>query len=105
LPAQASNHTARIHDRNRKLSDSRSPAPPPVVVNGAEVVKIDRLPAAGSITRHSIQCLCTEREVEFDAKLLKSGANSLELTVPAGPVHNGVIDRQLCLELANSGTP
>ncbi|MBI5766173.1 MAG: lyase [Verrucomicrobia bacterium] len=76
-----------------------------VSVNGADVGKIDRLPAEGVITRHSIQGLWNEREVTFDARLLKPGANSLVLTVPAGPVNNGVIYDYLRLELDESATP
>jgi rhamnogalacturonan endolyase len=37
--------------------------------------------------------------VPFDASLLKQGDNVLTLTVPAGPVNNGVIYDYLRLEL------
>ena len=56
----------------------------------------------GAITRHSIRGLWYEREVAFDAALLKPGANALTLTVPAGPVNNGVIYDYLRLELDES---
>lgn len=73
-----------------------------VAVNGETVGKLDRLPGDGAITRHSIQGLWTEREVVFDATRLKPGQNVLTLTVPAGPVNNGVIYDYLRLELDES---
>ena len=53
----------------------------------------------GAITRHSIQGLWYEREFSFEAALLKPGANTLTLTVPAGPINNGIIYDYLRLEL------
>jgi rhamnogalacturonan endolyase len=76
-----------------------------VAVNGQDAGKIDRLLNDGAITRHSIQGLWYEREVAFDAALLKAGANVLTLTIPAGPINNGVIYDYLRLELDESATP
>jgi rhamnogalacturonan endolyase len=73
-----------------------------VTVNGQPAGKIDRLLVDGAITRHSIRGLWYEREVAFDAGLLKPGANVLTLTLPAGPVNNGVIYDYLRLELDES---
>jgi len=73
-----------------------------VAVNGRPVGKIDRLLADGAITRHSIRGLWYEREVAFDSSLLKTGGNVLTLTLPAGPVNNGVIYDYLRLELDDS---
>jgi rhamnogalacturonan endolyase len=73
-----------------------------VAVNGQNVGKIERLLGDLAITRHSIRGLWYEREVVFDAALLKPGANVLTLTVPAGPVNNGVIYDYLRLELDES---
>ncbi len=70
-----------------------------VTVNGQPAGKIDRLLIDGAITRHSIQGLWYEREVVFEAALLKPGKNTLTLTIPAGPVNNGVIYDYLRLEL------
>jgi rhamnogalacturonan endolyase len=70
-----------------------------VAVNGQNVGKIDRLLVDGAITRHSIRGLWYEREVPFDAAILRAGVNRLTLTVPAGPVNNGVIYDCLRLEL------
>lgn len=73
-----------------------------VAVNGQPAGRIDRLLVDGAITRHSIRGLWYEREVAFDAAMLKPGANVLTLTVPAGPVNNGVIYDYLRLELDDS---
>ena len=70
-----------------------------VVVNDRPAGKVERLLVDGAITRHSIQGLWYEREVAFDASLLKPGANTLKLIVPAGPVNNGVMYDYLRLEL------
>jgi rhamnogalacturonan endolyase len=51
---------------------------------------------------NGIQGIWYEREVAFDATLLKAGANVLKLTVPAGPVTAGVIYDYLRLELDES---
>lgn len=51
---------------------------------------------------NGIQGLWNEREVAFDAKLLKPGTNVLKLTVPAGPVGSGVIYDYVRLELDES---
>jgi len=70
-----------------------------VSVNGQRAGRIERMLVDGAIARHSIQGLWYEREVAFDAALLKAGTNVVTLTVPAGPVNNGVIYDYLRLEL------
>jgi rhamnogalacturonan endolyase len=75
-----------------------------VSVNGQPAGKVDRLLIDGAITRHSIQGLWYEREVAFDAALLRAGANVLTLTIPAGPVNNGAIYDCVRLELDESAT-
>jgi rhamnogalacturonan endolyase len=70
-----------------------------VKVNDQPAGQVDRLLNDGAIPRHSIQGLWYERELAFDAALLKSGANTLQLIVPAGPINNGVIYDYLRLEL------
>jgi rhamnogalacturonan endolyase len=73
-----------------------------VTVNGTPVGQVDRLIGDGTITRHSIQGIWYERELAFDASLMKKGENALKLIVPAGPVNNGVIYDYLRLELDES---
>jgi rhamnogalacturonan endolyase len=46
-----------------------------------------------------------EREVPFDATLLKAGANTLTLTVPEGAVSDGVEYDYLRLELDENAKP
>jgi rhamnogalacturonan endolyase len=70
-----------------------------VSVNEQSVGQIDRLISDGAIPRHSIQGLWYERELSFDAALMKQGPNVLKLTMPAGPINNGVIYDYVRLEL------
>jgi rhamnogalacturonan endolyase len=70
-----------------------------VKVNDQPAGEVTRLIGDGAITRHQIQGIWYEREVPFDAKLLKQGENRLVLTVPPANVNNGVLYDYLRLEL------
>jgi rhamnogalacturonan endolyase len=70
-----------------------------VLVNDQPAGKVDRLLNDGAIPRHAIQGLWYEREVAFDAALMKQGTNELKLVVPAGPINNGIIYDYIRLEL------
>jgi rhamnogalacturonan endolyase len=71
-----------------------------VSVNDKPVDTVDRLPGGdATVVRHGIQGIWYEREVAFDAALMKQGDNVLTLTVPAGPVNNGIIYDYVRLEL------
>jgi rhamnogalacturonan endolyase len=70
-----------------------------VSVNGAPAGQLTGLIGDGVITRHQIQGIWYEREVAFDAALLKAGRNVLTLTVPGGSVNNGLLYDYLRLEL------
>jgi rhamnogalacturonan endolyase len=72
-----------------------------VVVNGQAAGVVEGLNAAGdsTIVRHNIQGIWFEREVAFDAALLKQGTNTLTLTIPGGPLNDGVIYDCVRLEL------
>ena len=74
-----------------------------VTVNDQPAGQVDRLIGDGAIARHSIQGLWYERELAFDASLLKQGTNVLKLIVPAGPINNGMIYDYLRLELDEAG--
>lgn len=74
-----------------------------VTVNGEPAGTLERLPGDGTIARHGIQGIWYERELEFEASLLKPGPNTLTLTVPAGPVTNGLLYDYLRLELDEAG--
>jgi rhamnogalacturonan endolyase len=67
---------------------------------------VGTIPIAGDSTvgRNGIQGLWYEREVPFDASLLKAGTNVLKLTVPAGSLTSGVVYDYLRLELDETGT-
>jgi rhamnogalacturonan endolyase len=58
----------------------------------------------GAIARHGRQGLWYERELAFDAVLLKSGANVLKIILPAGPINNGILYDYVRLELDESAT-
>lgn len=65
-----------------------------------------QLPAPGGgdvITRHGIQGPWAERNIVFDASLMKQGSNVLTLTVPAGPINSGVLYDYVRLELDETG--
>jgi len=70
-----------------------------VAVNGKSVGQVALGPPEGVITRHQVQGLWYEREIEFDASKLKAGDNTLTLTVPAGQINDGVVYDYLRLEL------
>lgn len=70
-----------------------------VSVNGQPAGQIDRLIGDETITRHGDHGIWYERDLAFDAALMKQGDNVLTLTVPAGPVNNGVMYDYLRLEL------
>ena len=71
-----------------------------VAVNGKSAGKLERLPGDGTITRHGSQGIWYERTFVFDASLMQAGTNTLTLTIPAGPVNNGLMYDYLSLELA-----
>lgn len=71
-----------------------------ISVNGKKIGVMDNLSPDGVITRHGIQGIWYERELRFNASLLHEGKNELTITVPAGPVNNGVMYDYIRLELA-----
>jgi rhamnogalacturonan endolyase len=72
-----------------------------VEVNGKPAGSLENLQGDGVITRHGSQGIWYEREVEFDAALLTTGANTLTLIVPKGPVNNGIVYDYIRLEVEN----
>jgi len=71
-----------------------------VTVNGQPAGDTGPLPDNGTIRRDGIQGYWRERDISFDAALLKSGTNVLQLTIPEGNVMNGIEYDYLRLELA-----
>jgi len=68
-------------------------------VNGEPAGIVNLSFGDGVISRHQIQGLWYERELEFDASMLKAGNNTMTLTVPAGNLTAGVIYDCLRLEI------
>ena len=75
-----------------------------VAVNGQPAGSV-QLAGDSTVGRNGIQGIWYEREVPFPATLLKSGANVLTLTVPAGGLTAGVVYDYLRLELDEAATP
>jgi len=73
-----------------------------VTVNGKEVGVLTGLPNTSAIHRDSNRGFWEEKDVPFDASLLQRGANKIQLTVPAGPVMNGIQYDYLRLEVNDS---
>jgi rhamnogalacturonan endolyase len=69
-----------------------------VAVNGQPAGTI-AISGDSTVGRNGIQGLWYEREVPFSASLLKSGTNTLTLTVPAGGLTAGIIYDYVRLEL------
>jgi rhamnogalacturonan endolyase len=76
-----------------------------VTVNDQPAGKFTRLPGDGVLSSHGSQGIWYERELAFDASLMKQGENKLTLTVPAGNTTAGVIYDYLRLELDENAAP
>jgi rhamnogalacturonan endolyase len=70
-----------------------------ITVNDQPAGKIALGQNDGAIARHGRQGLWYERELAFDASLMKSGPNALKIIVPAGPINNGILYDYVRLEL------
>lgn len=70
-----------------------------VSVNDQPAGELTSLPDTATIRRDGIRGYWYEREVAFDAALLKTGANTLKLTIPPGGVMGGIEYDYLRLEL------
>ena len=72
-----------------------------ITVNGKDAGTMTDLFGAGaSMIRDGIEGTWIERDFNFDASLLKPGANTIVLTVPAGGVANGICYDVVRLEVA-----
>jgi rhamnogalacturonan endolyase len=74
-----------------------------VTVNDQSTPGLTGLTPDGTITRHGSSGIWYEREIQFDAGMLRQGENVMTLTVAAGPVNNGLIYDYLRLEVAMPG--
>jgi rhamnogalacturonan endolyase len=72
-----------------------------ITVNGKDAGPMTDLFGAGaSMIRDGIEGTWVEKDFSFDASLLKPGANTIVLTVPAGGVANGICYDVVRLEIA-----
>ena len=76
-----------------------------VTVNDQPAGKFTRLAGDGVLSSHGSHGIWYERELPFDASLMKQGENKLTLTVPAGNTTAGVIYDYLRLELDENAAP
>lgn len=70
-----------------------------VTINGKKAGSVENLIRDGVIPRHGKQGIWHERKLSFSAAMMKEGDNTITLTVPAGPLNNGVMYDYLRLEL------
>jgi rhamnogalacturonan endolyase len=73
-----------------------------VTVNNQDAGRVDQLANDSAIGRNGISGIWYERELAFNASLMKQGNNVLTLTVPEGGLTSGVIYDYLRLELDES---
>ncbi len=70
-----------------------------VVVNDQPVGTVDHLFVDGGIGRNGIHGVWSEHDVAFDESLLRPGANTIKLIVPAGSLQSGIMYDYLRLEV------
>jgi rhamnogalacturonan endolyase len=76
-----------------------------VTMNGQPAGVVSGLKDTATIRRDGIRGYWTERDVTFDAALMKAGENVMKLTIPPGNPMSGVEYDYLRLELQPGGTP
>jgi len=74
-------------------------------VNDQPVGNLTNLVYNATINRDGIDGYWSEHDLTFNAALMKPGQNVLALTVPAGPLMNGIIYDYLRLELDDNAKP
>ena len=75
------------------------------IMNDRDIGTINNLTYNATINRDGIGGLWCERDLVFDASLMKAGTNTLELTIPAGSLTSGIIYDYLRLELDKNAPP
>ena len=74
-------------------------------VNNRLIGNLTNLVYNATINRDGIDGYWSEHDLTFNAALMKQGPNVLALTVPAGPLMNGIIYDYLRLELDDNAKP
>lgn len=75
-----------------------------IVVNDQPAGVIALAAGDGAVTRHGRQGMWYERELAFDAALMKPGTNVLKIILPAGQISAGILWDYARLELDESAT-
>jgi rhamnogalacturonan endolyase len=76
-----------------------------VAMNSRSIGSVTNLVYNAAISRDAITGTWCERDLSFDAALMKTGTNTLELTVPPGPLTSGIMYDYLRLELDEKSPP
>ena len=76
-----------------------------VTVNEQSIGSVTGLVYNATINRDGIGGYWSQRDLAFDASLMKAGTNVLNLTIPAGGLTSGIIYDYLRLELDESAPP
>ena len=71
-----------------------------VLVNGKDAGSVEGLVYNATINRDGVEGSWVEKDVAFDGSMLRAGANTLTLTVPAGGITSGIAYDVVRLELA-----
>jgi rhamnogalacturonan endolyase len=74
-------------------------------VNDQSIGSVTNLVYNATINRDGIGGSWCERDLAFDASLMKAGENAMKLTIPGGSLTSGIIYDYLRLELDESATP
>jgi rhamnogalacturonan endolyase len=74
-------------------------------VNDQSIGSVTGLVYNATINRDGIGGYWSERDLAFDASLMKAGQNALKLTIPAGGLTSGVLYDYLRLELNENSAP
>ncbi len=74
-----------------------------ISVNGQTAGELTDIPGNSVINRDGVEGSWIEKDLRFDASLLKPGANTIILNVPAGSPMSGLSYDVIRLELATPG--
>ena len=73
------------------------------ILNDQSIGSVTNLTYNATINRDGIGGSWCERDLVFDASLMKAGTNTLELTIPSGGLTSGVMYDYLRLEVDENG--
>ncbi|HWB86092.1 MAG TPA: polysaccharide lyase family protein [Bryobacteraceae bacterium] len=76
-----------------------------IAVNDKPAGSADGLAYNATINRDGIQGTWAEKDIRFDASLMKAGENTLTLTIPTGSLTSGIVYDYIRLELDETAQP